>query len=136
MEKIKEFMADHLTDIIVICAGVFFVLGCWLLYTANRTANDYNNVYESVEHVETGIDRAERGAGTAQAEIKNAQKHIQRADEVTGKLTERTERNSKELDDCQRLVDRMSERSERIQGVIADAEKSNQDSEAQTNRDS
>lgn len=134
MEKIKEFMADHLTDIIVICAGAFFVLGCWLLYTANRTANDYNNVHESVEHVETGIDRAERGAGTAQAEIKNAQRHIQRADEVTGKLTERTKRNTEELNDCQRLADRMSERSERIQGIIADVEKAHKGNGAQADR--
>ena len=126
MEKIKEFMADHLTDIIVICAGAFFVLGCWLLYTANRTANEYHDVHQSVERVEKGVDRAERGAGTAQEEIKNAQRHIQRADEVTGKLTERTKRNSEELNDCQHLVDRMSERSERIQGIIADVEQANQ----------
>ena len=128
METIKSWISDHY----VVCVSAIIFIGCiiggWLYYTASRTANDYNNVHESVEHVETGIDRAERGAGTAQTEIKNAQKHIQRADEVTGKLTERTERNSKELDDCQRLVDRMSERSERIQGVIADVEKSNQDS--------
>lgn len=134
MDKIKEFMADHLTDLIAISAGVYFVLGCWCLYTANRTANEYRDVRQSVELVEKGVDRAERRAGAAQAEIKNAQKHIQRADEVTGKLTERTKRNSKELDDCQRLVDRMSERSERIQGIIRDVEAGNQAAGTQTNR--
>lgn len=126
MEKIKEFMADHLTDIIVICAGVFFVLGCWLLYTANRTANEYSDIHESVERAEAGIDRAESGARSAQAEIKNAEVHVKRADETAGKLAERTKRNTEELDDCQRLVDRMSERSERIQGIIADVEQANQ----------
>ena len=134
MDKIKEFMADHLTDLIAISAGVYFVLGCWCLYTANRTANEYRDVRQSVELVEKGVDRAERRAGAAQSEIKNAQKHIQRADEVTGKLTERTKRNSKELDDCQRLVDRMSERSERIQGIIRDVEAGNQAAGTQTNR--
>lgn len=128
MEKIKEFFENHLVDIVCITAFVFFVLGCWLLYTANRTANEYHDVHQSVERVEKGVDRAERGAGTAQAEIKNAQRHIQRADEVTGKLTERTKRNSEELNDCQHLVDRMSERSERIQSIIADIEQSNKSS--------
>lgn len=132
MEKIKEFMADHLTDIIVICAGVFFVFGIWLLYTANRTANEYHDVRQSVARVENGVDRAERGAGTAKKEVDNAQKHIQRADEVTGKLTERTERNSEELDECQHLVDRLSERSERIQGIIRDVDERNKISGAQT----
>lgn len=58
-------------------------------------------------------------------EIKNAEKHIQRADAVTGKLTERANRNAEELDDCQHLADRMSERAERIQRIIADVENAN-----------
>ena len=125
MEKIKEFMADHLTDLIAISAGVFFVLGCWLLYTANRTANEYRDVHESVERTEAGIDRAESGARSAQAEIKNAEVHVKRADETAGKLAERTKRNAEELDECQHIADRMSERSERIQRIIADGESAN-----------
>ena len=128
MEKIKEFIQSHIVDIIVICAGAFFVLGCWLLYTANRTANEYHDVHQSVERVEKGVDRAERGAGTAQAEIKNAEVHVKRADETAGKLAERTKRNAEELDECQHIADRMSERSERIQSIIADIEQSNKSS--------
>ena len=134
MGKIKAFIENHIVDIVCITAFIFSVLGIWCLYTANRTVNEYRDVRQSVELVEKGVDRAERRAGAAQAEIKNAQKHIQRADEVTGKLTERTKRNSKELDDCQRLVDRMSERSERIQGIIRDVEAGNQAAGTQTNR--
>lgn len=125
MEAIKSWISDHY----VVCVSAIIFIGCiigsWLYYTASRTENDYHDVRQSVERIEKGIDRAERGAGAAQAEIKNAQKHIRRANEVTGKLTERTERNSEELNDCQRLVDRMSERSERIQGIIADIERAN-----------
>ncbi|PWL47719.1 MAG: hypothetical protein DBY44_00025 [Veillonellaceae bacterium] len=133
MEKIKEFMSDHLTDLIAISAGVFFVLGCWCLYTANRTVNDYHDVHESVDRAEAGIDRAESGARTAQTEIKNAEVHIQRANEATGKLTERTKRDAEELDECQHLADRMSERSERIQRIIANVESANKTDGAQTN---
>ena len=125
MGKIKAFIENHIVDIVCITAFIFFVLGCWLLYTANRTANEYRDVHESVERTEAGIDRAERGAGTAQTEIKDAEKHIQRANEDTGKLTERTKRNAEELDECQRITDRMSERSERIQRIIADVESAN-----------
>ena len=125
MEAIKSWIDDHFMFCVSAIAFSLCIIGGWLYYTASRTENDYHDVRQSVERIEKGIDRAERGAGAAQAEIKNAQKHIRRANEVTGKLTERTERNSEELNDCQRLVDRMSERSERIQGIIADIERAN-----------
>ena len=131
MGKIKEFIENHIVDIVCITAFIFFVLGCWLLYTANRTANEYRDVHESVERTEAGIDRAESGARSAQAEIKNAEVHVKRADETAGKLAERTKRNAEELDECQHIADRMSERSERIQSIIADVEKANQGNGAQ-----
>lgn len=131
MGKIKEFIQNHLVDIVISASVIVFVFGIWLLYTASRTKNDYNNATQSVERTEAGIDRAERGAGAAQTEIKNAEKHIQRANETTGKLTERAKRNAEELDECQHIADRMSERSERIQSIIADVEKANQGNGAQ-----
>lgn len=125
MEKIKEFIQNHLVDIVISASVLFFVFGVWLLYTASRTANDYSDVHESVERAEAGIDRAESGARSAQAEIKNAEVHVKRADETAGKLGERTKRNAEELDECQHIADRMSERSERIQSIIADVERAN-----------
>lgn len=128
MEKIQEFIQNHLVDIIIFSSCIFFIFGCWLLYTANRTANEYSDVHESVERAEAGIDRADSGARSAQAEIKNAEVHVKRADETAGKLAERTKRNAEELDECQHIADRMSERSERIQSIIADIEQSNKSS--------
>lgn len=134
MEKIKEFIQNHLVDSVISASVLFFVLGVWLLYTANRTANDYSDVHESVERTEAGIDRAESGARTAQTEVKNAEVHVKRANEATGKLTERTKRNQAKLDECEHITDRMSERSERIQRIIADVEKANKTDGAQANR--
>ena len=131
MGKIKAFIENHIVDIVCITAFIFFVLGIWCLYTANRTVNEYSDVHESVERTEAGIDRAESGARSAQAEIKNAEVHVKRADETAGKLAERTKRNTEELDECQHIADRMSERSERIQSIIADVEKANQGNGAQ-----
>lgn len=125
MGKIKEFIQNHLVDIVISASVIVFVFGIWILYTANRTANDYSDVHESVERAEAGIDRAESGARSAQAEIKNAEVHVKRADETAGKLGERTKRDAEELDECQRIADRMSERSERIQRIIADVESAN-----------
>lgn len=131
MEKFEKFIKNHIVDVFMCVAVLFFVVGCWCLYTANRTVNEYSDVHESVERAEAGIDRAESGARSAQAEIKNAEVHVKRADETAGKLAERTKRNAEELNDCQRLADRMSERSERIQSIIADVEKANQGNGAQ-----
>lgn len=125
MEKFEKFIKNHIVDVFMCVAVLFFVVGCWCLYTANRTVNEYSDVHESVERAEAGIDRAESGARSAQAEIKNAEVHVKRADETAGKLAERTKRNAEELDECQHIADRMSERSERIQSIIADVEKAN-----------
>lgn len=133
MEKIQEFCKNHIVDVFMCVAVLFFVVGCWCLYTANRTVNEYSDVHESVERTEAGIDRAESGARTAQTEIKNAEVHVKRANEATGKLTERTKRDAEELDECQRITDRMSERSERIQRIIADVDKANKVNGAQAN---
>ena len=136
MGKIKDFIQSHIVDIIIFSSCIFFIFGCWLLYTANRTANEYSDVHESVERAEAGIDRAESGARSAQAEIKNAEVHVKRADETAGKLAERTKRNAEALDECQHIADRMSERSERIQSIIADVEKANQGNGAQAGSNS
>lgn len=125
MEKFEKFIKNHIVDVFMCVAVLFFVVGCWCLYTANRTVNEYSDVHESVERAEAGIDRAESGARTAQTEIEDAKKHVKRANEATGKLTERTKRDTEELDECQRITDRMSERSERIQRIIADVESAN-----------
>ena len=126
MEKIKGFIENHIVNMFVCVAVLFFIVGCWCLYTANRTTNDYRDVNRTVDNVETRIDRADNRAKSAQKEIKNAEVHIRRADKTSRELTKRSEQNTRELDECQRLVDGMSKRAERLQGIIADVEKANQ----------
>ena len=126
MEQIKNWISDHY----VMCVSAIIFIGCiiggWLYYTASRTENDYNNVTQSVEQAEAGVDRAGKRLESAQTEIKNAQKHIQRADAVTGKLTKRAKRNQAELDECERITDRMQERAGKIESIIRDVESANQ----------
>ena len=128
MGNIKNWVADHFVLCMSACVFVCCIIGGWLLYTASRAENDYHDAVNSVEHLEKGMDRAGKRLESAQAEIANAEKHIKRADAVTGKLTERTERNKKSLTECEQLTDRMSKRTERIEGIIADIEQSNKSS--------
>lgn len=125
MEAIKSWIDDHFMFCVSAIAFSLCIIGWWLLYTDSRTANDYHDAVNSVEHVEAGIDRAGKRLDSAQTEIKNAEKHIQRADAVTGKLTERTKRNQAELDECERITDRMQERAGKIESIIRDVESAN-----------
>lgn len=126
MEAIKSWIDDHFMFCVSAIAFSLCIIGWWLLYTDSRTANDYHDAVNSVEHVEAGIDRAGKRLDSAQTEIKNAEKHIQRADAVTGKLTERTKRNQAELDECERITDRMQERAGKIESILRDVESANQ----------
>lgn len=137
MWKFKEMLKNYFDNgfyIFLLCvlAGLFGCL-CWIIYTDYRTANDYQHVYNSVEHIEAGIENAESGVGTAQTEIKNAEKHVQRANEATGKLTERTKRNARTLDESEQLINRMSERSSKIEGIVESVEAGNPGTRTQAN---
>lgn len=97
MGPLKNWISDHFVLCMSACIFICCIIGGWLLYTASRTVNDYNSTARSVEHLEKGIDRAGKRLESAQTEIADAEEHIRRADAVTGKLTERTERNKKAL---------------------------------------
>ena len=138
MEKIKEFMVDHLTDLIAISAGVFFVLGVWLLYTANRTANDYHDVHDTVQSVESDNREARQQIGNATAEINSAQKQLSVSIKRTDRITERTQQaerrvddNSKIIGECQDIVDAGRRDTEEARGIFADVDKANKVNEAQ-----
>ena len=126
METIKSWINDHFMFCVSAIAFSLCIIGWWLLYTDSRTANDYHDAVNSVEHVEAGIDRAGKRLDSAQTEIKNAEVHVKRADAVTGKLTERTKRNQAELDECEHITDRMQERAGKIESIIRDVESANQ----------
>lgn len=132
MEKIKEFMVDHLTDLIAISAGVFFVLGVWLLYTANRTANDYHDVHDTVQSVESDNRNARQQINSATAEINSAQKQLSVSIKRTGEITNRVNNAQKRIDgnaeiigECQNLIDAGRRDTAEARGIFADIDKAN-----------
>ena len=138
MEKIKEFMADHLTDLIAISAGVFFVLGVWLLYTANRTANDYHHVTDTVQQAETDNRNARQQIGNASAEIKHAEKQLNSSIKRTDRITERTQQvkrrvdsNSKIIGECEDIVSAGRRDTAEARTIFADIDGRNKGTGAQ-----
>lgn len=141
MEKIKEFMSDHLTDLIAISAGVYFVLGCWCLYTANRTANDYNHVTDTVQSIESDNQQARQQIGNATAEINSAQKQLGRSIQRTDRITERTQQakkrvdsNSKIIGECQNLIDASRRDTAEARSIFKAVDERNKITGAQADR--
>ena len=141
MEKIKEFMADHLTDLIAISAGVYFVLGCWLLYTANRTASDYHHVHDTVQSIESDNREARQQIGNASKQIEHAQKQLDQSVKRVDRITERTQQVKSRVDDnsrivreCQDIVDAGRRDTEEARNIFRDVEAGNKADGTQTSR--
>ncbi len=132
MEKIKEFVSDHIADIVVVVACAFFVLGCWLLYTANRTANDNYHVTNTVQSIKDDNQQARKQVRDAANEVKHAEKQlnrsIKRTDEVSGRIGQtqkRIDKNSKVIDDCERIITEGERDTAEARGIFADIDKAN-----------
>lgn len=132
MGKIKEFVADHLTDIIIISACLSFIIGCWWLYTANRTANDYNNVTDTVQSAETDNREARQQIDSAAGKVESAEKQLNRSIKRTGEITERTQQakrrvdnNSKIIGECEDIVSAGRRDTAEARGIFADIDKAN-----------
>lgn len=138
MQKIKEFMQGNIVSIVIISACAFFVLGCWLLYTANRTVNEYSDVHDTVQSVESDNREARQQIGNATAEINSAQKQLSVSIKRTDRITERTQQaerrvddNSKIIGECQDIVDAGRRDTEEARGIFADVDKANKVNGAQ-----
>ena len=138
MGKIKEFIQNHLVDIVISASVLFFVLGCWCLYTANRTANDYHDVNDTVQSAERDNQQARQQIDSATAEIDSAQKQlndsIRRAGEITNRVNsaqKRVDSNSKIVGECQDIIGAGRRDVEEARSIFADIDKANQGNGAQ-----
>ena len=140
MGKIKEFIQNHLVDIVISASVIFFVLGCWCLYTANRAANDYRDVHDTVQQIETDNRNARQQINSASAEINSAQKQLSVSIKRTDRITERTQQAKSRVDDnsrivreCQDIVDAGRRDASEAKRIFADIDKANQGNGAQAN---
>lgn len=138
MEKIKEFIQNHLVDIVISASVIFFVFGIWLLYTANRTANDYHHVSDTVQSIESDNQQARRQINSASAKINSAQKQLSVSIKRTDRITERTQQAKNRIDgnveivrECQNLIGAGRRDTEEARNIFADIDKANQGNGAQ-----
>lgn len=133
MEQIKNWIDDHY----VMCVSAFIFISCiiggWLYYTANRTANDYHHVTDTVQSVESDNQQARQQIGNATAEINSAQKQLSVSIKRTDRITERTQQAKKRIDgnaeivrECQNLIESGRRDTEEARGIFADIDKANQ----------
>ena len=104
MGKIKGFIQNHLVDIVISASVLFFVLGCWCLYTANRTANDYHDVNDTVQSAERDNQQARQQIDSTTAEIDSAQKRLDRSVKRVDRITERTQQVKRRIDSNSKII--------------------------------
>lgn len=138
MEKIQEFCKNHIVDVFMCVAVLFFVVGCWCLYTANRTANDYHHVTDTVQQAEADNRNARQQINSASAKINSAQKQLSVSIKRTGEITERTQQvkrrvdsNSKIIGECEDIVSAGRRDTAEARTIFADIDGRNKGTGAQ-----
>ena len=138
MQKIKEFMQGNIVSIVIISACAFFVLWCWLLYTANRTTNDNYNVTQSIQQAERDNREASKQVGNAASEIKHAQGKlndgIKRTDEISGtvkRAKKRIDGNTEIVRECNDIIDAGRADSAEARSIFSNIDKRNKENGTQ-----
>ena len=143
MGKIQEFCKNHIVDVFMCVAVLFFVIGCWCLYTANRTANEYNHVNDTVQSIENDNREARQQINSASAEIDSAQKQLGRSIQRTDRITERTKQvkrrvddNSKIIGECQDIIEAGRRDTAEARSIFESVDKANKGNGTQADSNS
>ena len=139
MEKIQEFCKNHIVDVFMFVAVMFFAICCWCLYTANRTANDYHDVHDTVQQIETDNREARQQIGNASEQIEHAQNKLNNSIKRTGEITNRVNNAQKRIDgnaeivrECQDIIEAGRRDTAEARGIFADIDQANKTDGTQT----
>ena len=142
-QKACLWLDDNFVYILLAVLLICGVVCAWLLYTECRTDNEYNDVNESVQSIESDNQQTGREIESASVEIEHAQKElshgIERTDRIAGTVNEvkrRTDSDTKIINDCNNIIEAGRGDASEARAIFADVEKSNQESEAQTGSNS
>ena len=132
-------MQDHMSDCICICALIFFAVGCWSLYTANRTANDYKNVGRTVQSVKNDNKSARQQVRSSAEKIEHAENELDRSIKRTNQVSKRVDQaetrvnnNKRIISGCEDIIKSGRRDSEEARRIFKDIEQTNQNSGTQT----
>lgn len=138
MGKIQEFIKSHIVDVFMFVAVMFFIWGIWLLYTVNRTVNEYSDVHDTVQQAETDNREARRQIDSAADQVDSAQKQLNRSIKRTDRITERTQQaksrvddNSRIVSECEDIISAGRRDAEEARGIFESVDKANQVTGAQ-----
>lgn len=139
MGKIKTFIENHIVDIVCITAFIFFVFGVWLLYTANRTANEYSDVHGTVQSVERDNKQARQQIDSASKQVESAEKQLNNSIKRTGEIAERTQQVKRRVDDnsriigeCQNIIDAGRADTAEARSIFESVDRANQKNRTQS----
>lgn len=146
MEKIRQLYQkvclwiDY--NFIYILLAVLLICGvvcAWLLYTECRTDNEYRDVNESVQSIESDNQQAGREIESASVEIEHAQKElsygIERTDRIAGtvnKVKRRTDSDTKIINDCNNIIEAGRRDASEARAIFAEVDQANKISGTQT----
>ena len=132
MGKIQEFCKNHIVDMFVCIAFLFFVVECWSLYTASRTTNEYRDVHGTVQSVERDNQQARQQIDSAAGKVESAEKQldrsIQRTDRITNRVNgvkKRVDNNKEIIGECEDIVSAGRRDTAEARGIFADIDKAN-----------
>ena len=124
-----------LLAILLICG----IVCAWLLYTECRTDNEYNDVHDTVQSIESDNRNARQQINSATAEINSAQKQlsvsIKRTDRIAGTVNEvkrRTDSDTKIINDCNNIIEAGRRDASEARAIFAEVDQANKISGTQT----
>lgn len=146
MEKIKQlyqkaclWLDDYFVYVLLAVLLICGVVCAWLLYTECRTDNEYRDVNESVQSIESDNQQAGREIASASVEIEHAQKElshgIERTDRIAGtvnKVKRRTDSDTKIINDCNNIIESGRADASEARAIFEEVDKANKISGAQT----
>lgn len=131
-KKVCLWLYDNFIYILLAVLLLCAVVCGWILYTDNRTANEYHDVHDTVQQVEADNRSARQQIGNASAEIDSAQKQLDRSIKRTGGITnrvnnakERVDGNTKVIGECEDIISAGRRDTEEARSIFADVEKAN-----------
>lgn len=150
MEKIKQlyqkaclWLCDNFIYILLAVLLICGIVCAWLLYTECRTDNEYRDVNESVQSIESDNQQAGREIESASVEIEHAQKQLSHGIERTGRIAgtvnevkRRTDTDTKIINDCNNIIEAGRRDASEARTIFAEVDQANKISGAQTGSDS
>lgn len=122
-------MDDIKKILICVLASITLLASTYWIYNQSRGSDPDST--DHLERTEEGIDRAERRLSDAERETEALGNELDRASETGGRLADTADTSKEIAGDIDRILTRSEGRAKRIQNLIEQAERADQERRAQ-----